>query len=185
VISDKILVEQAQKGDTSALSELIGRHQKKVTNKIFKYTKNWDDAEDAAQDAALNAFRFINNFNGKSSFYTWFFRIGINEASQQLKKFKCRPPRQDMDVDEQINEDLLNHSETPEEMAKLSDLKDMLNDCMDEMFQDYAECLTLREQDGLTYDEIAEKINVPVGTVRSRINRAKKYINEQFEDFDR
>ena len=185
MISDKVLVEQAQKGDTSALSELISRHQKKVTNKIFKYTKNWDDAEDAAQDAALNAFRFINNFNGKSSFYTWFFRIGINEASQQLKKFKCRPPRQDMDVDEQINEDLLNHSETPEEMAKLLDLKDMLNDCMDEMFQDYAECLTLREQDGLTYDEIAEKINVPVGTVRSRINRAKKYINEQFEDFDR
>ena len=182
MISDKILVEQAQKGDTSALSELIGRHQHKVKQKIYKYTKNWDDAEDATQDAALNAFRFINNFNGKSSFYTWFFRIGINQASQQLKKFSIRPPRQDMDVDEEINEGLLHHSETPEEMAQLSELRENLEASMEEMFPEYAECLTMREQDNLTYDDIAEKIGVPVGTVRSRINRAKKHINNNFKE---
>ena len=182
MISDKILVEQAQKGDTSALSELINRHQHKVKQKIYKYTKNWDDAEDATQDAALNAFRFINNFNGKSSFYTWFFRIGINEASQQLKKFSIRPPRQDVDVDEDINDGLLNHSDTPEEMAQLSELRQNLEASMEQMLPEYAECLTMREQDNLTYDEIAEKIGVPVGTVRSRINRAKKHINKNFKE---
>jgi len=174
--SDKELVARAQKGDKSAMSELIERHHRKIVSRINKMLKNWDDAEDVAQIASINAFRDIKKFKGTSAFLTWYTRIGIHAALKLIRSRNCRPPQQDKDVDEDEHHNLLGHSETPESMAELDDLADVIREAMDTMNPDHAKAVWLRESQGMTFDQIADHLQIPRGTVRSQLNRGRNHI---------
>jgi len=176
MISDKVLVEQAQNGSKSAMSELINKYQHKITKRVYKYVKNWDDAEDIAQISSIDAYTKINSFQGRSAFLTWYTRIAIYNALKAIRSSKCRPPRQDKNIDEEEQLNLVAHSETPEAMAELDDLEDVFRDAIDTMNSEQARVVWLRESKGMTYDQIAEYLKVPTGTIRSQMNRGRNHL---------
>jgi len=176
MISDKVLVEQAQNGSKSAMSELINKYQHKITKRVYKYVKNWDDAEDITQISSIDAYTKINSFQGRSAFLTWYTRIAIYNALKAIRSSKCRPPRQDKNIDEEEQLNLVAHSETPEAMAELDDLEDLFRDAIDTMNNEQAHVVWLRESKGMTYDQIADHLKVPTGTVRSQMNRGRNHL---------
>ncbi|MEZ5549909.1 MAG: RNA polymerase sigma factor RpoE [Pseudomonadales bacterium] len=182
--TDKELVRRVQKGDKQAFDLLFSRYQHKILNLVSRYLRDPEDVEDVAQEAFIKAFRALPRFRGESSFYTWIYRIAINTAKNHIVARSRRPPGVDVDIDDAQHmdgADFLRESESPEAALARDELSAAIDRAISDLPDDLRSAVTLREFDGLSYEQIAEVMECPVGTVRSRIFRAREYIDQQIE----
>ena len=179
--TDQQLVKKAQRGDTRAFDLLVLKYQGRIATLVSRYVNNPAEVEDVTQEAFIKAFRALPKFRGDSAFYTWLYRIATNAAKNHLVA-KSRRPTSDADVDdaEYFDEgDALRDSETPENSLYGDELARVVQDALDNLPDDLRTALTLREFEGLSYEEIADVMECPVGTVRSRIFRARDAVDNR------
>lgn len=177
--ADQLLVERVQQGDKQAFNVLVLKYQQKVANLLMRYIRDADEVLDVTQETFIKAYRALPNFRGDSAFYTWLYRIAINTAKNYLTARKRRPPQDDIEATTAEQMDMggqLKEYATPEQLAMQDDLLQALTVALDELPTDLRTALTLRELQGLSYAEIAEVMDCPIGTVRSRIFRAREVI---------
>ena len=182
--TDKELVRRVQKGDRHAFDLLFTRYQQKILNLVSRYLRDREDVEDVAQEAFIKAFRALPRFRGESAFYTWLYRIAINTAKNHLVARSRRPPGVDVDIEDaefMDGTDVLKESESPEAALARDELSAEINLAISLLPDDLRSAVTLREFDGLSYEQIAEIMDCPVGTVRSRIFRAREAIDKRIE----
>lgn len=182
--TDKELVRRIKKGDKQAFDLLFSRYQHKILNLVSRYLRDQQDVEDVTQEAFIKAFRALPRFRGESAFYTWLYRIAINTAKNHLVARSRRPPGVDVDVDDaefMDGTDVLRDSESPEAALSRDQLAKVINATLSELPDDLRSAVTLREFDGLTYEQIAKIMDCPVGTVRSRIFRAREAIDVRIQ----
>ena len=180
--SDLDLVQRVQQGDRRAFDQLVLRYQHKVLKLVLRYMRNHAEAEDVAQEAFLKAYRAIHSFRGDSAFYTWIYRIAINTAKNALVAAKRRPLDYDLDLqDPEQNERAgrLRDEATPESLLLTDEIRQTVDAAIGALPEDLRRAVVLREYDGLSYEEIAAVMECPVGTVRSRIFRAREAIDRQ------
>ena len=179
-VADLELVKRVQRGDKKAFDILVRKYQQKVVKLVSRYVHDPNEALDVSQEAFLKAYRALPNFRGESAFYTWLYRIAINTAKNFLVAQDRRPPDSDIDVAdaEQFN-GLTNLKEmaTPERLLLSSELERTIAAALEELPDDLRTAITLRELEGMSYEEIAQTMSCPVGTVRSRIFRAREAID--------
>lgn len=180
--TDKELVKRVQKGDRDAFDLLFTRYQHKIFGLVSRFIRDPEEIEDVVQEAFIKAYRALPRFRGDSAFYTWLYRIAINTAKNQLVSKSRRPP--DVDVDAEDAEfmdggESLRESENPENALARDQLQAAIDDAIRNLPDDLRSAVTLREFDGLSYEQIAEVMDCPVGTVRSRIFRAREAIDER------
>lgn len=177
---DQALVERVQNGDKKAFDILVQKYQYRLTKLISRYVYDQSEVMDVAQEAFIKAYRALPSFRGESAFYTWLYRIGVNTAKNYLVSQGRRPPSVDIDADEAgylEGESELKEYATPEHLLVRDEIENTVQSAIEKLPEDLRTAITLRELDGLSYEEIAEKMNCPVGTVRSRIFRAREVIN--------
>jgi len=182
--SDHQLVKRVQKGDRRAFDLLVIKYQYKVQAVVSRYIKDSTEVLDVSQEAFIKAYRAIANFRGDSQFYTWLFRIAVNTAKNHLVSRSRRPPSEDIDYQEAEDygvSDVLKDNDGPEGEMFRSELEKIVFDTMKALPEDLRVAISLRELEGLSYEEIAEIMECPVGTVRSRIFRAREAINEKIQ----
>jgi len=182
--TDKELVRRVQKGDRHAFDLLFSRYQHKILNLVSRYLRDREDVEDVAQEAFIKAFRALPRFRGESAFYTWLYRIAINTAKNHIVARSRRPPGVDVDVEDaefMEGTDALRESESPEAALARDELSAAIDLAISQLPDDLRSAVTLREFDGLSYEQIAEIMDCPVGTVRSRIFRAREAIDKRIE----
>ncbi len=180
--TDQELVRRVKRGDRVAFDLLFSRYQHKILNLIGRYIRNPEEVEDVAQEAFIKAFRALPRFRGDSAFYTWLYRIAINTAKNHLVARSRRPPGQDVDIDDaqfMDGADQLRQGESPEAALARDELSNVIDGAISQLPEDLRSAVTLREFDGLSYEQIAEIMDCPVGTVRSRIFRAREAIDER------
>ena len=182
---DQKLVEKAQKGDKKAFGMLVEKYQRRLNRLLSRMVRDQSEIEDIVQDSFIKAYRAINNFRGDSAFYTWLYRIGINTAKNHLVKLGKRPKAMnDVEIEEIENfedaPDLRSH-ETPESSMMSREIVASVNQTIEALPNELKEAISLREMDGLSYGEIADLMNCPIGTVRSRIFRAREVIAEKLK----
>src|SRR6195952_1784396 len=181
--SDLSLVQRVQRGDKGAFDVLVLKYQHKVVKLVMRYVRNPAEAEDIAQDAFIKAYRALPQFRGDSAFYTWLYRIGINTAKNYLVTMGRRAPTStEADAEEAETFDdgeQLRDINTPESMLATKQIAQTVNLAMDALPDELRMAITLREIEGLSYDEIAEAMGCPIGTVRSRIFRAREAIADK------
>jgi RNA polymerase sigma-70 factor (ECF subfamily) len=177
---DQQLVERAQRGDKHAYELLVTKYQRRLARLISRFVRDAGEVEDVTQEAFIKAYRALPTFRGESAFYTWLYRIGINTAKNYLLALKRRAPTSTLfDADEAEGfEDagLLQEVSTPENELMSKQVVAVVNSSLQQLPDDLRTALTLREIEGLSYEEIADVMNCPVGTVRSRIFRAREAI---------
>jgi RNA polymerase sigma-70 factor (ECF subfamily) len=177
---DDQLVARAQQGDRRAFDVLVRRYQYKIVQLVERLVGEADGL-DVAQESFIKAYRALNGFRGQSAFYTWLYRIAINTSKNFLVARKRRPASQDIDVAEA---ELFGHTghmsdvDTPEALTLSSEIRDKVTEAIARLPADLRQAITLRELEGLSYEEIAEAMECPIGTVRSRIFRARAAIDE-------
>ncbi len=182
--TDKELVRRVQKGERRAFDLLFIRYQHKILNLVGRYLRDTQDIEDVTQEAFIKAFRALPRFRGDSAFYTWIYRIAINTAKNHVVARSRRPPGVDVDVDDaefMDGSEVLKEPENPESVMARAQLSAVIDTAIAELPEDLRSAVTLREFDGLSYEQIAEIMDCPVGTVRSRIFRAREFIDKQIE----
>jgi len=176
------LVKKAQEGDVKAFDALVLKYQRRVISAALRYTHNWSDAQDVAQVTFFRAYRAIRTFRGESTFYTWLYRITANSSKSILAQRARDPVVLSLDMlNEEENSELvvnLREKDTPEELVGTDQLGHVVVSAMQQLSPEFREALELREIDGLSYQEIALATNSPVGTVRSRISRARDLIDK-------
>ena len=180
--SDHMLVERVQKGDKRAFDLLVRRYQHKVVSVISRNISDWSECQDVAQEAFIRAYRAIGAFRGDSAFYTWVYRIAINTAKNHLVSQGRRPPTVDVSIDDAVQLDAgirLKDSATPERELLREEIERTVFATVEQLPEELRKAITLREVDGLSYEEIAEQMQCPIGTVRSRIFRAREAIDTQ------
>jgi len=180
--TDQLLVERVQQGDRAAYDVLVKKYQHKIVKLISRYVRNQADALDVAQEAFIKAYRALPNFRGDSAFYTWLYRIAINTAKNHLVAERRRPVDQDVDLQDPEQFEIqsrLKHVDTPEGMVLTDEIRGTVEDAIAALPEDLRTAIVLRELEGMTYEEIAEAMDCPVGTVRSRIFRAREAITER------
>ncbi len=183
--TDKQLVAKVQKGDSRAFDVLVLKYQHKIFGLISRYVNDPDEVQDVAQEAFIKAYRALPKFRGESAFYTWLYRIAINTAKNYLVSRSRRPPGSDVEIgDAEYFEGggALREIETPETALFGAELKVVVERAIRELPDDLRTAVTLREFDGLSYEDIAEIMDCPVGTVRSRIFRARESIDKQVRE---
>jgi RNA polymerase sigma-70 factor, ECF subfamily len=181
---DQQLVERVQRGDKNAFNLLVSKYQHKVANLISRYVKNNSDVPDIVQEAFIKAYRALPNFRGESAFYTWLYRIAVNCAKNHSVSLSRKPPSNDIDVDEAELYDgggALRESATPENILLTSEVKKVIFNTMNTLPEDLRLAINFREIEGLSYEEIATIMECPVGTVRSRIFRARDAIEKKIK----
>ncbi|MCY4154887.1 MAG: RNA polymerase sigma factor RpoE [Gammaproteobacteria bacterium] len=181
---DQILVERVKRGDKKAFDALVLKYQGKILGLVSRYVREPSDAGDVAQETFIKAYRALSGFRGDSAFYTWLYRIAINTAKNYLASADRRALNmaEDFDDMEQIDtSDTLKEQTTPERMLLTHELQETIITAIAELPADLRSAITLREIDGLSYEEIATAMDCPVGTVRSRIFRAREAVNKQIE----
>jgi len=179
-VTDKQLVARVQQGDRRAFDMLVLKYQHKILGLVARYVKDADEVQDVTQEAFIKAYRALPGFRGDSAFYTWLYRIAINTAKNHLVSRARRPPGSDVDLEDAAYLDggePLRDSETPENQLFGDELRQVVGDALETLPDELRTAVTLREFDGLTYEEIAEVMECPVGTVRSRIFRARDAID--------
>ena len=184
-VTDKQLVSRVQKGDRGAFDLLVLKYQQKIMSLISRYVHDSHEVQDVAQEAFIKAFRALPNFRGESAFYTWLYRIAINTAKNHLVARSRRPPGSDVDLEDAQYMDAaeaLRDRETPENHLYGEELRATVDKALGALPDDLRTAVTLREFDGLSYEEIAEVMECPVGTVRSRIFRAREAIDERVRE---
>ncbi len=182
--SDHLLVERVQQGQRHAFDLLVRRYQHKVIALIGRYVHDFMEAEDVAQEAFLRAYRAIGSFRGDSAFYTWLYRIAVNAAKNHLVAQNRRPPNDDIEVENAEHFDLdsaLRDRSTPERELMRQEIEQMISRTVAGLPAELREAIVLREVDGLSYEEIAEVMACPIGTVRSRIFRARDAIDKNLK----
>lgn len=178
--NDKELVARAQEGDSRAFDALVHKYQFKVINLVARYVQG-DEAQDVAQEAFIKAFRGLKNFRGDSAFYTWLYRIAVNSAKNYLMSSSKKKTSQQVDIDDAEyfdNATLMKDNQTPDHMLQSEELQQRVFQTIDELPEDLKTALTLREMDGMSYEDIAETMGCPIGTVRSRIFRAREAVDK-------
>lgn len=178
--TDKRLVELVQKGDKKAFDILVLKYQHRIVKLISRYVRDSSEVYDVAQEAFIKAYRALPGFRGESAFYTWLYRIAINTAKNYLIAQNRRPPGADIEIAdaELFGEDSeLKDNATPEHLLMRDEIEKTVFAAIEDLPEDLRTAITLRELEGLSYEEIAEVMGCPVGTVRSRIFRAREAIN--------
>jgi RNA polymerase sigma-70 factor, ECF subfamily len=181
---DQALVEQVQRGEKQAFDVLVLKYQNKIIQLVNRYVHDSDEARDVAQEAFIKAYRAIGRFRGESAFYTWLYRIAINTAKNYLVSSGRRPPRSDIDAqDAEQYEGAagLKDYATPERLMLKDEIQGAIATAIDELPDDLRTAITLRELEGLSYEEIAQTMDCPIGTVRSRIFRARDAIDTRLK----
>ena len=180
---DQALVERAQRGDQQAFGMLVEKYQRKLGRLLSRMVRDQAEVEDVVQESFIKAYRALPNFRGDSAFYTWLYRIGINTAKNYLVSMGRRPQvSRDIEIEDAENFDDaedLRTLETPESELMTKEIAKTVNDTMMALPDDLRTAITLRELEGLSYEEIATLMNCPIGTVRSRIFRARETIAEK------
>lgn len=179
---DKDLVLRVQQGDKSAYDLLVIKYQYKIIQLVNRYIKDPSEAQDVAQEAFIKAYRALGNFRGESAFYTWLYRIAINTAKNYLVARSRRSSDYEIDIDdaEQVhNVPELKGLDTPEQHLLNEEIIDAIKTAIEKLPEEMRIAITLREFEGMSYEEIAETMDCPVGTVRSRIFRAREAIDNK------
>lgn len=180
---DQALVERAQRGDQQAFGMLVEKYQRKLGRLLSRMVRDQAEVEDVVQESFIKAYRALPNFRGDSAFYTWLYRIGINTAKNYLVSMGRRPQvSKDIEIEDAENfedGDELRTLETPESSLMTKEIAQTVNDTMMALPDELRTAITLRELEGLSYEEIATLMNCPIGTVRSRIFRARETIAEK------
>ena len=180
-LTDQALVERVQQGDKKAFNLLVSRYQNRVAGLLTRYISP-NDIPDVVQESFIKAYRSIGSFRGDSAFYTWLYRIAVNTAKNYLTAQGRRPPNEDILAEEAESYDVgtnLRDVATPENEMLSDELKKIVFDTIKGLQEDLRTAITLREIEGLSYEEIAEIMECPVGTVRSRIFRAREIIESK------
>lgn len=183
--TDQQLVARVQKGDSRAFDLLVLKYQHKIFGLISRYVNDPDEVQDVAQEAFIKAYRALPRFRGDSAFYTWLYRIAINTAKNYLVSRSRRPPGSDVEVNDAEHYEsggALRDIETPESALFGEELKVVVERAISNLPEDLRTAVTLREFDGLSYEDIAQIMDCPVGTVRSRIFRAREAIDTQVRE---
>jgi RNA polymerase sigma-70 factor, ECF subfamily len=185
-VSDLSLVRRVQRGDKGAFDALVLKYQHKLVKLVMRYVRNPAEAEDIAQEAFIKAYRALPQFRGDSAFYTWLYRIAINTAKNAVVS-RDRSPI-DYDLDRSNTEESydmqgrMKDSETPEALVLTDEIRTTVKEAIDALPEDLKTAIVLRELDGLSYEEIAAAMDCPVGTVRSRIFRAREAIDRRLRE---
>ena len=181
---DQQLVERVQQGDLAAFDILVKKYQHKIMSLISRYVKQPGDVPDVAQEAFIKAYRALPNFRGDSAFYTWLYRIAVNTAKNYLVSRSRKPPGTDIDAQEAeflyVGHSLKDIA-SPESQMMSDEIKQTVLDAIEALPDDLKQAITLRELDGLGYEEIAVTMDCPIGTVRSRIFRAREAIDKKLK----
>ncbi|MFT5320667.1 MAG: RNA polymerase sigma-70 factor (ECF subfamily) [Pseudohongiellaceae bacterium] len=180
--TDQQLVDRVFNGDKHAFDLLVLRYQQRILGLIGRFIRDPAEVEDVAQEAFIKAYRALPKFRGDSAFYTWLYRIAINTAKNYLVARGRRPPSTDIDVDDaefMENNQALTDIGTPEANQEKEDLQRVINEALEDLPEDLRTAFTLREFSGLSYEEITEIMGCPVGTVRSRIFRAREALDKK------
>jgi len=182
--TDQELVRRVQAGDQTAFNLLVLKYQHRVLKLVGRFVNDAAEAEDVAQEAFLKAYRALASFRGDSAFYTWLYRIAINTAKNALVSQRRRPVDFDLDLQDPEQYDRharLKESDTPEGVLLTEEIRAVVEEAMEQLPEDLRTAIVLRELEGLSYEEIAEAMDCPVGTVRSRIFRAREAIDKKLK----
>lgn len=178
--ADLVLVERVQAGDREAFGLLVSKYQRKLLRLVGRFVRDHAEAEDVTQEAFIKAYRALPGFRGESAFYTWLYRIGVNTAKNWLIAHNRRMPTvSDIGADDKTDLDeggLLRDDTTPEHVMMSKQIGETVNAAMDALPEELRTAIALREIEGLSYEEIAQVMDCPIGTVRSRIFRAREAI---------
>ena len=183
--TDQQLVVRVQKGDKRAFDLLVLKYQFKVQAIVWRFVRDKDEVADVTQEAFIKAYRALPRFRGDSQFYTWLYRIAVNTAKNYLVSRSRRPPSSDVDLADAeyySGNDRLKDVGTPENQLFRDELEVVINRAMEDLPEDLRTAVTLREYEGLSYEDIAAVMDCPVGTVRSRIFRARESIDVRVLD---
>ena len=181
---DQALVERAQQGDKRAFDLLVRKYQHKIVKLISRYIADPNEALDVAQEAFIKAYRALPNFRGDSAFYTWLYRIAINTAKNWLVSKSRRPPESDVaaeDAEQLEAGGSLRDYDTPDQILAKDEVERAVYEAINDLPHDLRTAITLREMEGMSYEEIAQAMDCPVGTVRSRIFRAREAIDKKLK----
>ncbi len=182
--TDDALIARVQRGEKAAFDVLVLRYQHRIVKLVGRYVRNPADALDVAQEVFIKAYRAMGNFRGESAFYTWLYRIAINTAKNHLAARSRRPKEVDLtgpDGEPLAIDDLQADDETPEKVMLVAEIKATILRTMAALPEDLRTAITLREIDGMSYEDIATAMDCPIGTVRSRIFRAREALDAQLK----
>jgi RNA polymerase sigma-70 factor (ECF subfamily) len=181
---DQELVERVQQGDRAAFDLLVRKYQHKVVKLVSRYVRDSSEALDVAQEAFIKAYRAISSFRGESAFYTWLYRIAINTAKNYLVAKNRQPVNKESEVGEPDQFDLasqLTDIDTPEGLILSEEIRQTILQAIEQLPEDLRTAIILRELEGMSYEEIAQTMDCPVGTVRSRLFRARESIDNELK----
>ncbi|HNV84828.1 MAG TPA: RNA polymerase sigma factor RpoE [Arenimonas sp.] len=179
---DLELVKRVQSGDKTAFDVLVRKYQHRIGAVIGRFVHDYAESQDIAQETFIRAYRALNNFRGDAQFYTWLYRIAVNTAKNHLVSMKRRPPTSDVDADDAEHFDgayRMHDSDTPEHELLREEIARTVSEVVAELPEELRQAITLREMEGLSYEEISETMDCPIGTVRSRIFRAREAIDSR------
>lgn len=181
---DQSLVLKVQSGDKSAYDLLVLKYQHKIAKLVSRFIYNHAEVEDVTQEVFIKAYRALANFRGDSAFYTWLYRIAVNTAKNYLVTMSRRPPSTDLEAGDAENMELgasLRENATPESNMLAQEIGDTVKQAVEQLPEDLKVAIVLREIEGLSYEEIADVMACPIGTVRSRIFRAREAIDSELK----
>ena len=182
--TDQLLIERVQQGDRHAFDLLVSKYQHKLMSLVSRYISDYQEAQDVVQETFIKAYKALPKFRGDSAFYTWLYRIGVNTAKNHLAAKGRRPSAGDVQVEDAEVYDngfRLRNSDSPENLILSSEIEKLIFETLDNMSDELRSAFSLREFEGLSYDEIANIMECPVGTVRSRIFRAREAIDQKIK----
>ncbi|MFT3806586.1 RNA polymerase sigma factor RpoE [Arenimonas sp.] len=177
---DLELVKRVQRGDKTAFDLLVRKYQHRIAAVIGRFVPDYAESQDIAQESFIRAYRAIGNFRGDAQFYTWLYRIAVNTAKNHLVASKRRPPSSDVEAEEAehyTGAQRLHDFDTPEHEMLRQEIAREVSETVAQLPEELRQAITLRELEGLSYEEIAEMMDCPIGTVRSRIFRAREAID--------
>ena len=178
--NDINIINLVKKGDSRAFDILVVKYQDRLIYSVYKFCKDLELSQDITQEAFVKAFRNIDKFRGESSFYTWIYRIAINTAKNYFSNKSRGAETYNEDILDNALSDMSLNSDNPETLLAAEEMKDAVNQAFQNLPDEIRSTLSLREYDGLSYEEIAKVQNCPIGTVRSRIFKGRELINETF-----
>lgn len=182
--SDKQLVSRVQKGDRRAFDLLVLKYQHRILSLVGRFISDYAEAQDVTQEAFIKAYKALPSFRGDSAFYTWMYRIAVNTAKNHLISRGRKTPTQDIDLDDAeffTGEGAMKEIETPDGLLQRDQLRDVVFDAIEQLPDELRRAVTLRELEGMSYEEIARTMDCPIGTVRSRIFRAREAIDKKMQ----
>ncbi len=181
---DQLLVEMVKEGNKKAFDKLVIKYQKRIIQLVSRYVRDTSEAEDVAQEAFIKAYKALPNFRGESAFYTWIYRIAVNTAKNYLVARARRSSGNEVDVADAENYEgafRLKEIDTPEHLLLSDELRTTIQQAIESLPDELKKAIRYRELDGMSYEEIATKMKCPVGTVRSRIFRAREAVDKILE----